>query len=165
MYKCSKHVPPNRDVLRDISLSFYYGAKIGVIGPNGAGKSSLLRIMAGKDSEFTGEARLGDGYTVGMLEQEPQLDDSKDVLANIMDGVAQTQALIDRYNEVLAAWADPDADYDKLGEEQGALEKKIEAAGAWELDRKVAIAMDALRVPAGDADVATLSGGERRRVA
>ena len=165
MYKCSKHVPPNRDVLRDISLSFYYGAKIGVIGPNGAGKSSLLRIMAGKDTEFTGEARLGDGYTVGMLEQEPQLDDSKDVLGNIMDGVAQTQALIDRYNEVLAAWADPDADYDKLGEEQGTLEKKIEAAGAWELDRKVAIAMDALRVPPGDAEVANLSGGERRRVA
>ena len=165
MYKCSKHVPPNRDVLRDISLSFYYGAKIGVIGPNGAGKSSLLRIMAGKDTEFTGDARLGDGYTVGMLEQEPQLDESKDVLANIMDGVAQTQALIDRYNDVLAAWADPDADYDKLGEEQAQLEKKIEAAGAWELDRKVAIAMDALRVPPGDADVATLSGGERRRVA
>jgi energy-dependent translational throttle protein EttA len=165
MYKCSKHVPPNRDVLRDISLSFYYGAKIGVIGPNGAGKSSLLRIMAGKDTEFTGEARLGDGYTVGMLDQEPQLDESKDVLGNIMDGVAQTQALIDRYNEVLAAWADPDADYDKLGEEQGALEKKIEAAGAWELDRKVAIAMDALRVPPADAAVTMLSGGERRRVA
>ena len=165
MYKCSKHVPPNRDVLRDISLSFYYGAKIGVIGPNGAGKSSLLRIMAGKDTEFTGEARLGDGYTVGMLEQEPQLDDSKDVLGNIMEGVAQTQGLIDRYHEVLAAWADPDADYDKLGEEQGALEKKIEAAGAWDLDRKVAIAMDALRVPPADAEVAKLSGGERRRVA
>ncbi|MEX1006142.1 MAG: energy-dependent translational throttle protein EttA [Acidimicrobiia bacterium] len=165
MYKCSKHVPPNRDVLRDISLSFYYGAKIGVIGPNGAGKSSLLRIMAGNDTEFTGEARLGDGYTVGMLDQEPQLDDSKDVLGNIMDGVAQTQTLIDRYNEVLAAWADPDVDYDKLGEEQATLEKKIEAAGAWELDRKVAIAMDALRVPPGDAEVANLSGGERRRVA
>ncbi|MFP5332710.1 MAG: energy-dependent translational throttle protein EttA, partial [Acidimicrobiia bacterium] len=165
MYKCSKHVPPNRDVLKDISLSFYYGAKIGVLGPNGAGKSTLLRIMAGKDTEFTGEARLGDGYTVGLLEQEPQLDGSKDVLGNIMDGVAQTQALIDRYNEVLASWADPDADYDKLGTEQAALEKKIEAADAWELDRKVAIAMDALRVPPADADVTTLSGGERRRVA
>ncbi|MEX0756504.1 MAG: energy-dependent translational throttle protein EttA, partial [Acidimicrobiia bacterium] len=165
MYKCSKHVPPNRDVLKDISLSFFYGAKIGVIGHNGAGKSTLLRIMAGAETEFTGEARLGDGYTVGMLEQEPQLDDSKDVLGNIMDGVAQTQALIDRYNEVLAAWADPDADYDKLGEEQAVLEKKIEAAGAWELDRKVAIAMDALRVPPADAAVSNLSGGERRRVA
>ena len=165
MYKCSKHVPPNRDVLKDISLSFYYGAKIGVIGHNGAGKSTLLRIMAGKDTEFTGEARLGDGYTVGLLDQEPQLDESKDVLGNIMEGVAQTQALIDRYNEVLAAWADPDADYDKLGTEQATLEKKIEAADAWELDRKVAIAMDALRVPPGDAEVANLSGGERRRVA
>ncbi|HSJ29384.1 MAG TPA: energy-dependent translational throttle protein EttA [Acidimicrobiia bacterium] len=165
MYRCSKHVPPNRDVLRDISLSFYYGAKIGVLGPNGAGKSTLLRIMAGQDTEFTGEARLGDGYTVGLLEQEPRLDDSKDVLGNIMDGVAQTQALLDRYNEVLAAWADPEADYDKLGEEQAALEKKIEASDAWELDRKVAIAMDALRVPPGEADVSTLSGGERRRVA
>jgi energy-dependent translational throttle protein EttA len=151
MYRCSKHVPPNRDVLRDISLSFYYGAKIGVIGPNGAGKSTLLRIMAGQDTDFTGEARLGDGYTVGLLEQEPRLDESKDVLGNIMDGVAQTQALLDRYNEVLAAWADPDADYDELGEEQAALEKKIEAADAWELDRKVAIAMDALRVPPADA--------------
>ncbi|MEX2280400.1 MAG: energy-dependent translational throttle protein EttA [Acidimicrobiia bacterium] len=165
MYKCSKHVPPNRDVLKDISLSFFYGAKIGVIGHNGAGKSTLLRIMAGTETEFTGEARLGDGYTVGMLDQEPQLDNSKDVLGNIMDGVAQTQALIDRYNEVLAAWADPDADYDKLGEEQAVLEKKIEAAGAWELDRKVAIAMDALRVPPADAPVSNLSGGERRRVA
>jgi ATP-binding cassette ChvD family protein len=165
MYKCSKHVPPNRDVLRDISLSFFYGAKIGVIGHNGAGKSTLLRIMAGKDTEFTGEARLGDGYSVGMLEQEPQLDDSKDVLGNIMEGVAQTQSLIDRYNEVLGAWADPDADYDKLGETQAMLEKKIEAAGAWDLDRKVAIAMDALRVPPADAAVTTLSGGERRRVA
>ena len=165
MYKCSKHVPPNRDVLRDISLSFYYGAKIGVIGHNGAGKSTLLRIMAGKETEFTGEARLGGGYTAGLLDQEPQLDDSKDVLGNIMDGVVQTQALIDRYNEVLAAWADPDADYEKLGEEQAVLEKKIEAADAWELDRKVAIAMDALRVPPPDADVTNLSGGERRRVA
>jgi energy-dependent translational throttle protein EttA len=165
MYKCSKHVPPNRDVLRDISLSFYYGAKIGVIGPNGAGKSTLLRIMAGVETEFTGEARLGDGFTAGLLEQEPQLDDAKDVLGNIMDGVAQTQALIDRYNEVLASWADPEADYDRLGEEQASLEKKIEAAGAWELERKVAIAMDALRVPPADADVTTLSGGERRRVA
>jgi energy-dependent translational throttle protein EttA len=165
MYRCSKHVPPNRDVLRDISLSFYYGAKIGVLGPNGAGKSTLLRIMAGQDTDFTGEARLGDGYTVGLLEQEPRLDESKDVLGNIMDGVAQTQALLDRYNEVLAAWADPDADYDELGEEQAALEKRIEAVDAWELDRKVAIAMDALRVPPGDTEVSTLSGGEGRRVA
>jgi ATP-binding cassette ChvD family protein len=165
MYKCSKHVPPNRDVLRDISLSFYYGAKIGVLGHNGAGKSTLLRIMAGRDEPTAGEARLLPGYTVGLLEQEPALDPDKTVLGNIMDGVAQTQALIDRYNEVLASWADPEADYDKLGEAQAELERKIEAAGAWELDRKVAIAMDALRVPPSDADVTNLSGGERRRVA
>ena len=165
MYKCSKHIPPNRDILRDISLSFFYGAKIGVLGHNGAGKSTLLRIMAGIDSEFTGEARLGDGYTVGLLEQEPRLDESKDVLGNVMDGAAETQGLLDRYNEVMAGWALPDADYDKLGEEQAELERRIEAAGAWDLERHVAIAMDALRVPPGDADVSTLSGGERRRVA
>ena len=165
MYKVSKHVPPNRDVLKDITLSFFYGAKIGVLGHNGSGKSSLLRIMAGLDENYTGEARLGDGYSVGLLEQEPQLDPGKDVSGNIMDGVAATQKLVDDYNEVLAAWADPEADYDKLGERQADLEKRIEAAGAWELERKVAIAMDALRVPPGDADVATLSGGERRRVA
>jgi ATP-binding cassette ChvD family protein len=165
MHRCSKHVPPNKDVLRDISVSFFYGAKIGVLGHNGAGKSTLLRIMAGRDEPSSGEARLLPGYTVGLLEQEPALDPDKTVLDNIMVGVAQTQALIDRYNEVLAAWADPDADYDKLGDEQADLERKIEAAGAWELDRKVAIAMDALRVPSSDADVTRLSGGERRRVA
>ncbi|HEY5686005.1 MAG TPA: energy-dependent translational throttle protein EttA [Acidimicrobiia bacterium] len=165
MYKCSKHVPPNRDVLRDISLSFFYGAKIGVLGHNGAGKSTLLRIMAGLDQQYTGEARLLEGYTVGILEQEPELDAEKDVLGNITDGVAQTQALIDQYNAVLAAWADPDADYDALGERQADLERRIEASGAWDLDRKVAIAMDALRVPPSDGDVTRLSGGERRRVA
>ncbi len=165
MYKCSKHAPPNRDILRDISLSFFYGAKIGVLGHNGAGKSTLLRIMAGRDDAFTGEAKLLSGFSVGLLEQEPALDPDKDVLGNIMDGVAQTQSLIDKYNQVLAAWADPDADYDQLGEQQADLEKKIEAAGAWDLDRNVAIAMDALRVPPSDADVGKLSGGERRRVA
>jgi ATP-binding cassette ChvD family protein len=165
MYKCSKHVPPNRDILRDISLSFFYGAKIGVLGHNGAGKSTLLRIMAGEDDGFTGEAKLLPGYSVGLLDQEPRLDAGKDVLGNIMDGVSQTQALIDRYNAVLASWADPDADYEKLGDEQAELERKIEAADAWNLERTVAIAMDALRVPPGDADVSTLSGGERRRIA
>ncbi|MDH3518107.1 MAG: ATP-binding cassette domain-containing protein, partial [Acidimicrobiia bacterium] len=165
MFRMSKHVPPNRDVLKDISLSFFYGAKIGVIGPNGAGKSSLLRVMAGQDDSFTGEARLLDGYSVGMLQQEPQLDPTLDVLGNVMQGVAQTQTLLDRYNEVLAAWADPDADYEALGEEQSALERKIEASGAWDLERTVAMAMDALRVPPSDADVTKLSGGERRRVA
>ncbi|HSL25775.1 MAG TPA: energy-dependent translational throttle protein EttA [Acidimicrobiia bacterium] len=165
MVRVSRHHPPDRDVLKDITLGFYYGAKIGVIGPNGAGKSSLLRIMAGLDDGYTGEARLLEGYTVGLLEQEPRLDASRDVLANVMDGVAATRALLDQYQEVMAAWADPEADFDKLGARQEALEKRIEAAGAWELDRHVAIAMDALRVPPSGAPVGTLSGGERRRVA
>ncbi|MFN2487754.1 MAG: energy-dependent translational throttle protein EttA [Acidimicrobiia bacterium] len=165
MYKVSRHYPPDRDVLRDISLSYFYGAKIGVIGPNGAGKSSLLKIMAGRDDGFTGQARLEEGYTVGMLEQEPQLDESKDVLGNVLDGVAASKVLLDEYQEVLAGWADPEADYEKLGARQEILEKKIEAAGAWELDRQVEIAMDALRLPPGDAEVSRLSGGERRRVA
>ncbi|MGI8517822.1 MAG: energy-dependent translational throttle protein EttA [Acidimicrobiia bacterium] len=165
MYKVSRHYPPDRDVLRDISLSFFYGAKIGVIGPNGAGKSSLLKIMAGRDDGFTGQARLEEGYTVGMLEQEPQLDESKDVLGNVLDGVAASKALLDEYQELLAGWADPEADYEKLGARQEVLEKKIEAAGAWELDRQVEIAMDALRLPPSDAEVSRLSGGERRRVA
>jgi ATP-binding cassette ChvD family protein len=165
MYKVNRHYPPDRDVLRDISLSFFYGAKIGVIGPNGAGKSSLLKIMAGQDDGFTGEARLEEGYTVGLLEQEPRLDATKDVEGNVLDGVASSRALLDEYQEVLAGWADPEADYEKLGARQEALEKKIEAAGAWELDRQVEIAMDALRLPPADADVSRLSGGERRRVA
>jgi len=165
MYKVSRHYPPDRDVLRDISLSYFYGAKIGVIGPNGAGKSSLLKIMAGRDDGFTGQARLEEGYTVGMLEQEPQLDESKDVLGNVLDGVAASKALLDEYQEVLAGWADLETDYEKLGARQEILEKKIEAAGAWELDRQVEIAMDALRLPPGDAEVSRLSGGERRRVA
>ena len=165
MYRVSRHYPPDRDVLRDISLSFFYGAKIGVIGPNGAGKSSLLRIMAGRDDGYVGEARLGEGFSVGFLEQEPQLDESKTVLGNVMAGVEPTKALLDEYQEVLAGWADPEADYDKLGARQEVLEKKIEAASAWDLDRQVEIAMDALRLPPGEAGVSTLSGGERRRVA
>ncbi len=165
MVRVSRHYPPDRDVLQDVTLAFYPGAKIGVIGHNGSGKSSLLRIMAGLDDGYTGEARLTPGFTVGYLEQEPQLDDSKNVLDNIMDGVAEVQALIDDYNEVLAGWADPDADYDELGKRQADLEARIEATDAWNLERTVAIAMDALRVPPSDAEVATLSGGERRRVA
>ncbi len=165
MVRATRHVPPDRDVLREITLGFYHGAKIGVIGPNGAGKSTLLRVMAGEDEPTSGEARLGDGFTVGLLAQEPVLDPDKDVIGNVMDGVAPVQALLDRYQEVLAGWADPDADYDALGTEQAELERRIEAAGAWDLERKVEIAMDALRVPPGDASVATLSGGERRRVA
>ena len=164
-YKLARHYPPDRTVLESISLSFYPGAKIGVIGSNGSGKSSLLKIMAGLDDGYSGEARLTPGFTVGYLAQEPELDPNKDVRGNVMDGVAEVQSLIDRYNEVMAKWADPDADYDKIGKEQAELEDKIAAADAWSLDRNVEIAMDALRCPADDADVSTLSGGERRRVA
>ena len=164
-YKLARFYPPDRTVLENISLSFYPGAKIGVIGANGAGKSSLLRIMAGLDDGYTGEARLTPGFTVGYLAQEPQLDPAKDVRGNVMDGVAAVQSIIDRYNEVMAMWADPDADYDKIGALQAELEDKIAAADAWSLDRNVEIAMDALRCPPDDADVTTLSGGERRRVA
>ena len=164
-YKLARHYPPDRTVLENISLSFYPGAKIGVLGANGAGKSSLLRIMAGLDDGYSGEARLTPGFTVGYLAQEPQLDPSKDVRGNVMDGVAAVQGLIDRYNEVMAMWGDPDADYDKVGALQAELEDKIAAADAWSLDRNVEIAMDALRCPPDDANVTTLSGGERRRVA
>jgi ATP-binding cassette ChvD family protein len=157
--------PPDREVLKGINLSFYPGAKIGVIGANGSGKSSLLRIMAGVDDGYTGEARLTPGFTVGFLPQEPQLDPAKDVLGNVADGVAETKALVDRFNEVCAAMGDPDADFDALLAEQAELQDKIEAAGAWDLDRTFEIAMDALRLPPGDAHVDTLSGGERRRVA
>jgi ATP-binding cassette ChvD family protein len=165
MRKVSRFHPPDREVLKDVSLSFYPGAKIGVLGANGSGKSSLLRIMAGQDDGFTGEARLSPGFTVGLLEQEPHLDESKDVTGNVMDGVGQVRALLQEYDEVMAGWADPDADYEKLGTRQADLEAKIEAAGAWDLQRTIDIAMDALRLPPGDAEVSTLSGGERRRVA
>ncbi|MDA2960708.1 MAG: energy-dependent translational throttle protein EttA [Actinomycetota bacterium] len=164
-YKLARHYPPDRTVLENISLSFYPGAKIGVIGSNGSGKSSLLRIMAGLDDGYSGEARLTPGFTVGYLAQEPELDPNKDVRGNVMDGVAEVQSLIDRYNAVMAKWADPDADYDKIGKEQAELEDNIAAADAWSLDRNVEIAMEALRCPPDDADVTTLSGGERRRVA
>jgi len=165
MHRVGRFHPPDRDVLKDISLSFYPGAKIGVLGANGAGKSSLLRIMAGVDDGFTGEARLTDGFTVGFLEQEPTLDASRDVQGNVMDGVGATADLLTRYEGVLAGWSDPDADYDQLGADQADLEKKIEAAGAWDLQRTIEIAMDALRLPPGDAAIESLSGGERRRVA
>ena len=157
--------PPDREVLKGINLSFYPGAKIGVIGSNGSGKSSLLRIMAGEDDGFTGEARLTSGFTVGFLAQEPQLDPTKDVLGNVSEGVGEVKALVDRFNAVCSAMGEPDADFDKLLAEQGELQDKIDAAGAWDLDRTFEIAMDALRLPPGDADVTTLSGGERRRVA
>jgi sulfate-transporting ATPase len=164
-YKLARVYPPDRTVLENISLSFYPGAKIGVLGPNGAGKSSLLRIMAGLDDGYSGEARLTPGFTVGFLSQEPQLDATKDVKGNVMDGVAAVQSVIDRYNEVMTMWADPDADYEKIGALQAELEDRIVATDAWSLERNVEIAMDALRCPPDDADVTTLSGGERRRVA
>ncbi len=160
-----RYYPPDREVLRGINLSFYPGAKIGVIGSNGSGKSSLLKIMAGQDDGFTGEARLTTGFTVGYLSQEPELDPSKDVAGNVADGVAATKALLDRFNDVCAAMGEPDADFDKLLAEQSDLQDRIDAAGAWDLERTLEIAMDALRCPPGDADVTTLSGGERRRVA
>jgi energy-dependent translational throttle protein EttA len=165
MRKVSRFHPPDKEVLKDITLAFYPGAKIGVLGANGAGKSSLLRIMAGVDDGYTGEARLTPGFSVGMLEQEPRLDAGKDVQGNVMDGVGQVASLLTEYDEVMAGWADPEADYEKLGARQAELEAKIEAAGAWDLSRTVDVAMDALRLPPGDADVTTLSGGERRRVA
>ncbi len=165
MRNLGRFYPPDREVLKDVTLAFYPGAKIGVLGHNGAGKSSVLRIMAGLDDGFTGEARLTPGFSVGLLAQEPTLDDTKNVYENVIDGVAQTQALIERYNEVLAMWGDPDADLDQVGTMQAELENQIESTNAWDLERQVEIAMDALRVPDRDASVATLSGGERRRVA
>ena len=165
MHKVGRFHPPDRQVLDDITLAFYPGAKIGVLGANGSGKSSLLAIMAGIDDGFTGEARLTPGFTVGLLQQEPQLDPDKDVLGNVMDGVGEVAGLLTEYDAVLAQWADPDADYEKLGDRQAELERRIEAAEAWDLKRTIEIAMDALRLPPGDADVTNLSGGERRRVA
>jgi ATP-binding cassette ChvD family protein len=157
--------PPDREVLRGINLSFYPGAKIGVLGANGSGKSSLLRIMAGEDDGYTGEARLTPGFSVGMLHQEPTLDPAKDVLGNVEDGVRATRDLLASYDELMAKWGDPDADFEKLGVQQAELEDRLQAGGAWDLDRTIEVAMDALRLPPGDAAVDTLSGGERRRVA
>ena len=157
--------PPDREVLKGINLSFYPGAKIGVIGANGSGKTSLLRIMAGLDDGYTGEARLTPGFTVGYLSQEPQLDPSKDVVGNVADGIAYQRDLLLRFNEVCAAFGDLDVDVDALLAEQSDLQAKIDAANAWDLERTLEIAMDALRLPPSDADVTRLSGGERRRVA
>jgi len=167
MYKVSKVYPPNKEVLKDISLSFYPGAKIGVLGLNGAGKSTLLRIMAGVEDGYMGEARAAKGIKIGFLSQEPALDESKDVLGNVMEGVAETKALLDRFNELnLRLGEDLDAEaMEQTMEEHGRVMAEIEAKNAWELDRTIEIAMDALRVPQGDTNVKTLSGGERRRVA
>src|SRR3954470_11886300 len=160
-----KVVPPKREILKGIYLSFYPGAKIGVIGGNGAGKSTLLRIMAGVDKEFIGEAYPADGIKIGYLPQEPQLDETKDVKGNVEEAVKEQKDLLRRFEEVSAKFSDPDADMDKLMEEQAKLQDKIDAANAWELDHTLELAMDALRCPPGDSDVKTLSGGEKRRVA
>jgi ATP-binding cassette ChvD family protein len=162
-----KVVPPKREILRGIYLSFFHGAKIGVLGANGAGKSSLLRIMAGVDTDFLGEAFAADGLRIGYLPQEPQLDPDKDVRGNVEDGVAETRALLTRFEEVSTRLGEPlDGDeMEKLLDEQARLQDRIDASNAWDLDRTVELAMDALRVPPGDADVTKISGGERRRVA
>src|SRR3990170_5296897 len=152
-------------ILDDVTMSFLPGAKIGVVGPNGAGKSTILKIMAGLDTPSNGEARLSPGYTVGILMQEPVLDETKTVLENVQEGVGPIKAKLDRFNEVSAAMADPDADFDSLLAEMGTLQEEIDAADAWDLDSQLEQAMDALRTPPGDADVTTLSGGEKRRVA
>jgi len=167
MNRVAKMVPPKRFIIKDISLSFFPGAKIGVLGLNGAGKSTLLRIMAGLDKEFDGEARPQPGINIGYLPQEPELDPDKDVRGNVEDGVAGTKALVDRFNEISDRFAEPmsDDEMSALLEEQGKLQDAIEAAGAWELERKLEIAADALRLPPWDADVTKLSGGEKRRVA
>jgi ATP-binding cassette ChvD family protein len=165
MYRADKFYGPDRQVLANISLSFLPGAKIGVLGPNGAGKSTLLRIMAGKDEPSSGVAELAPGATVGLLEQEPELDPAKDVRGNVEDGVRPLRDLLDRFNEINAAFAEPDADYDTLLAEQAKVQDAIDRLDLWQLDDKLDHAMDALRLPEGDRDVEKLSGGERRRVA
>ncbi|MFV9505741.1 MAG: energy-dependent translational throttle protein EttA [Oscillochloridaceae bacterium umkhey_bin13] len=165
MYKVGKVIPPNREILKNISLSYFYGAKIGVIGSNGSGKSTLLRIMAGVDSDFNGETTMAPGFSIGLLEQEPQLDDHKTVREVVEEGMAELVALMKRYDQIAEQFADPDADYDALIAEQGELQEKLDHADGWNLDSKLDLAMDALRCPPADTPVKVLSGGERRRVA
>ena len=161
----TKSYGDGKKVLDNVTLSFFPGAKIGVLGPNGAGKSTILRIMAGVDKDFTGEAWAAEGARVGYLEQEPQLNPAKNVAENVMEGLADIKAKVDRYNAVAAAMAEPDADFEALTEEMGNLQEEIDAVDGWELDRTIEIAMDALRCPPGDSSVENLSGGEKRRVA
>jgi sulfate-transporting ATPase len=165
MLRVGKVVPPKRIILKDISLSFFPGAKIGVLGLNGSGKSTLLRIMAGLDTDIEGEVRPLAGISIGYLPQEPELDPAKDVRGNVEDGVREIKDLLDKFNEISAAFGEEDADFDKLIEQQGKLQEKLDACDAWDLDRKLEIAADALRLPEWDMDVTKLSGGERRRVA
>ncbi len=167
MNRVSKVVPPKREILKDISLSFFPGAKIGVLGVNGSGKSTLLRLMAGIDKDYLGEARPQAGIRVGYLPQEPQLDPNKDVRGNVEEAISETKAIVDRFNDISMRFAEPmeDDEMNALLEEQGKLQDQIDAAGAWDLDRKLDIAADALRLPPWEADVTKISGGERRRVA
>jgi energy-dependent translational throttle protein EttA len=165
MYRVDKFYGPDRQVLANISLSFFPGAKIGVLGPNGAGKSTVLRIMAGKEEPSSGQAELAPGATVGLLEQEPELDSAKTVRENVEDGVRELRDLLDRFNEISARFAEPDADFDALLAEQATVQDQIDRRDAWQLEAQLDHAMDALRLPDGDRDVASLSGGERRRVA
>jgi len=165
MSHLSKTFAGGKTILKDVNLNFLPGAKIGVLGLNGAGKSTLMKIMAGIDTEYNGDAFAAEGVRIGYLQQEPQLDPEKTVLENVLEGVAETKALLDRFEAVSAAFGDEDADFDALIAEQGELQEKIEALDAWDLDRKVDIAMDALRCPPGEAAVTKLSGGERRRIA
>ncbi|RRR71282.1 MAG: energy-dependent translational throttle protein EttA [Candidatus Viridilinea halotolerans] len=165
MIRVGKVIPPNREVLKNISLSYFYGAKIGVIGANGSGKSTLLRIMAGVDQDFNGETTMSPGFTIGMLEQEPHLEAGKTVRAVVEEGVAATAALLRRFDAINELFAAPDADYDALLEEQAKVQEQIDHLEAWDLDSKLDLAMDALRCPPADALVEVLSGGERRRVA
>ncbi|MEA5260924.1 energy-dependent translational throttle protein EttA [Arcicella aquatica] len=165
MERVSKTVPPQKQILKNIYLSFFYGAKIGVLGLNGSGKSSLLRIIAGKDKSYTGDIVFSAGYSVGMLEQEPELDPTKTVKEVVEEGVAEIVALLKEFDDINEAFGDPDADFDKLLERQGEVQEKLDHYNAWELDTRLERAMDALRCPPSDANVANLSGGEKRRVA
>src|SRR5512137_1952720 len=165
MNKVGKIVPPNKQILRDISLGFYYGAKIGVLGLNGAGKSTLLRIMAGVDKDYIGEISQSKGYTVGLLEQEPKLDESKTVMEVVKEAVQPIVEMLARYDQVNARFAEPDADFDALVAEQSKLQEQLDKVDAWNLDSRLELAMDALRCPPSDTPIKVCSGGEKRRVA
>ncbi|MEW6286009.1 MAG: ATP-binding cassette domain-containing protein, partial [Chloroflexota bacterium] len=165
MNRVGRIVPPNKQILRDISLGFYLGAKIGVLGLNGAGKSTLLRIMAGVDKDYIGEISMSKGYTVGLLEQEPKLDESKTVLEVVREAVQPIVELLARFDEVNARFAEPDADFDALVAEQAKLQEELDKHDAWNLDSRLELAMDALRCPPADTPIKICSGGEKRRVA
>src|SRR3990170_3385868 len=165
MMRVGRIVPPNKQVLRDISLGFYYGAKIGVLGLNGAGKSTLLRIMAGVDQDYIGEIAMSKGYSAGLLEQEPKLDESKTVIEVVREGVQPIVEMLKRFDEVNARFAEPEADFEALVAEQAKLQEQLDKHDAWNLDHHLDLAMDALRCPPADTPIKVLSGGERRRVA